>query len=152
MLVVGYVGWGPNLRPTRLTPDEQYTHISLWCLLSAPLLIGCDLKMLDDFTLNLLTNDEVLALDQDPLGYQARQAVVDGDVQVWVKELADGKQAFGIFNLSEKTVKYRLNFQKAGLPDKGSLRDVWKQQPAGSFNQEKDFVVPSHGVVLMKIN
>ena len=151
MLVVGYVGWGPNLHPTRLTPDEQYTHISLWCLLSAPLLIGCDLQRLDDFTLNLLTNDEVLALDQDPLGYQARQALVDGDVQLWVKKLADGKQAFGIFNLGEKTVKYRLDFQKAGLPEKGLLRDVWKQQPAGSFEREREFVIPSHGVVLMKV-
>jgi alpha-galactosidase len=57
MLVVGQVGWGPKLHPTKLTPDEQYTHISLWCLLSAPLLIGCDLERLDDFTLSLLTND-----------------------------------------------------------------------------------------------
>ena len=63
MLVVGWVGWGPNLHPTNLTPDEQYTHISLWCLLSSPLLIGCDLTRLDDFTLNLLTNDEVLAIE-----------------------------------------------------------------------------------------
>lgn len=152
MLVVGNVGWGPNLHPTRLTPDEQYTHISLWCLLSAPLLIGCDLKTLDDFTLNLLTNDEVLALDQDPLGYQARQALVDGDIQVWVKELSDGTQAFGIFNLGEKTMSYRLNFSKAGLRPQGTLRDVWRQQSAGTYNQEKEFVVPSHGVVLMKIH
>ena len=71
MLVVGKVGWGPNLHPTGLTPDEQYTHITLWCLLSAPLLIGCDMTQLDDFTLSLLTNDEVLAVDQDPLGKQA---------------------------------------------------------------------------------
>jgi len=78
MLVVGWVGWGPNLHPTRLTPDEQYTHISLWALLSAPLLIGCDLTRLDDFTLNLLTNDEVLGQDATELfnylttGYQLR--------------------------------------------------------------------------------
>ena len=70
MLVVGQVGWG-NLHPSRLTPDEQYTHISLWCLLSAPLLIGCDMTKLDDFTLNLLSNDEVLAIDQDALGKSA---------------------------------------------------------------------------------
>lgn len=73
MLVVGYVSVGASIHPTRLTPDEQYTHISLWCLLSAPLLIGCDLDRLDDFTLGLLTNDEVLAIDQDSLGQQARQ-------------------------------------------------------------------------------
>ncbi len=71
MLVVGKVGWGPNLHPTRLTPNEQYTHISLWCLLCSPLLIGCDMTQLDDFTLSLLTNDEVLEVNQDPLGKQA---------------------------------------------------------------------------------
>ena len=66
MLVVGHVGWGVP-HPTRLTPDEQYSHISLWCLLGTPLLIGCDLEKLDPFTIGLLTNDEVLAVDQDEL-------------------------------------------------------------------------------------
>lgn len=60
MLVVGMVGWGPRLHYTRLTADEQYTHISLWALLSAPLLIGCDMAQLDDFTISLLTNNEVI--------------------------------------------------------------------------------------------
>ena len=87
MLVVGWVGWGPALHYTRLTPDEQYTHISLWCLLSSPLLIGCDLNQLDPFTLNLLTNDEVLAVNQDPLGKQAIQVKANVIYQVWVKEL-----------------------------------------------------------------
>ena len=74
MLVVGMVGWG-NLHPTGLTPNEQYTHISLWCLLGSPLLIGCDMAQLDDFTLGLLTNDEVLEVNQDPLGKQAARLV-----------------------------------------------------------------------------
>src|SRR5205814_69370 len=72
MLVVGDVGWSKNLHPTKLTSDEQYTHISLWCLLSAPLLIGAPVERMDDFTLSLLTNDEVLAIDQDALGKSAR--------------------------------------------------------------------------------
>ena len=69
MLVVGYIGgWNPNnLHPTKLTPDEQYTHISLWCLITSPLLIGCDLDHVDDFTLSLLSNDEVLEINQDSL-------------------------------------------------------------------------------------
>ena len=78
MLVVGRVGWG-NPHPTGLTPDEQYTHITLWCLLCAPLLLGCDLDKLDDFTLNLLTNDEVLGVNQDALGKQALCIARDGD-------------------------------------------------------------------------
>ena len=89
MLVVGKVGWGPSLHNTHLTVDEQYTHISLWSLLAAPLLIGCDMGQLDKFTLNLLTNDEVLAIDQDALGKSARQHIKNDDYQVWVKELKD---------------------------------------------------------------
>lgn len=79
MMIVGQVGWGDHLHPTRLTPDEQYTHVSLWSLLSAPLLIGCDLSKLDDFTLNLLTNDEVIAINQDIMGRQAKQMLVKND-------------------------------------------------------------------------
>ena len=74
MLVVGKVGWG-NLHPTRLKPNEQYTHISLWCLLASPLLIGCDMTQLDEFTLGLLTNDEVLDVNQDPLNFM----IIAGD-------------------------------------------------------------------------
>jgi len=150
MLIVGWVGWGPSLHPTRLTPDEQYTHISLWCLLSAPLLIGCDLERLDAFTLNLLTNDEVIAIDQDPLGSQARQVLVEGDIQVWVKNLADGTKAIGVFNLGKKTQKYSLNLEKAGLKSGSELRDLWRQKSYGSFKKQVEFNLPSHGVMLVK--
>jgi alpha-galactosidase len=98
MLVVGVVALGPT-HPTRLTADEQYTHISLWCLLSAPLLIGCDMTKLDNFALNLLSNDEVLAVDQDELGKQATCVLTNGDVRIYEKELADGGRAVGFFNL-----------------------------------------------------
>ena len=78
MLVVGKVGWGPHLHPTKLTPNEQYTHITLWSLLSSPLLIGCDMTQLDDFTRGLLTNDEVIDVNQDPLGRPAGRVARDG--------------------------------------------------------------------------
>jgi hypothetical protein len=151
MLIVGWVGWGPSLHPTRLTPDEQYTHISLWCLLSAPLLIGCDLQRLDEFTLNLLTNDEVIAIDQDVLGSQAKQILLDGDIQVWVKELADGSKAIGVFNLGERTINYSLVFEKAGLKSGGELRDLWRQKNLGKFEKSADIAIPSHGVMLLKL-
>ena len=150
MLVVGWVGWGPSLHPTRLTPDEQYTHISLWSLLSAPLLIGCDLTRLDDFTLNLLTNDEVLAIDQDPLGSQATPKIKTDDIQVWVKDLEDGQKAIGIFNLSIESKKYILNFSDIGLNSKVILRDLWRQKNIGEFNDQYESAIPSHGVILVK--
>ncbi|MDO9254941.1 MAG: putative Ig domain-containing protein [Bacteroidales bacterium] len=151
MLIVGWVGWGPSLHPTRLTPDEQYTHISLWCLLSAPLLIGCDLQRLDEFTLNLLTNDEVIALNQDPLGSQAKQTLVDGDIQVWVKEMADGSKAFGVFNLGGKTANFILEPEKAGLKPGGELRDLWRQKSMGKAGNLISVAIPSHGVMLYKL-
>ncbi|MBI5730867.1 MAG: putative Ig domain-containing protein, partial [Ignavibacteriales bacterium] len=151
MLVVGWVGWGPSLHPTKLTPDEQYTHISLWSLLSAPLLIGCDLTRLDNFTLNLLTNDEVLALDQDPLGKQATQKIIKDNIQVWVKDLEDGNKAIGIFNLGSETEKYSLIFSEIGIERNVKIRDLWRQQNIGSYKNKFDTAVSSHGVMLIKI-
>lgn len=152
MLVVGWVGWGPNLHPTKLSPDEQYTHISLWSLLASPLLIGCDLQRLDPFTLNLLTNDEVLAVNQDPLGIQAKQVIVEGDIQVWLKKLSDGNHAAGIFNLSDSTVNYSFSFKAAGLAENLKVRDLWRQKDSGAFTDSFNAAIPSHGVVLVKVS
>jgi len=150
MLIVGEVGWGEHLHPTRLTPDEQYTHISLWCLLSAPLLIGCDMSKLDNFTLNLLTNDELIDINQDPLGKQANQIIKTDMVQVWSKELQDGTKAVGLFNLSEKFQKISVPVKELGLGQSFSLRDCWRQKDLGKYNTYSANV-PPHGVVVLKI-
>ncbi|MBS1948881.1 MAG: beta galactosidase jelly roll domain-containing protein [Bacteroidetes bacterium] len=150
MLVVGKVGWGPSLHNTKLSPDEQYTHISLWCLLSAPLLIGCDMSQLDDFTLNLLTNDEVLAVDQDAMGKSARKVFEKNTIQVWAKELEDGNKAIGIFNLGDKAASASINFADLNLPSQLALRDLWRQQNLGTFKNSFTSSVPAHGVVLLK--
>ena len=92
MLVVGKVGWGPSLHPTHLTPNEQLTHISLWCLLSSPLLIGCDMSSMDPFTLAVLTNDEVLDINQDPLGKPAGRIVQNGQTEVWARPLLTARR------------------------------------------------------------
>jgi alpha-galactosidase len=151
MLIVGMVGWGENLHPTRLTPHEQYTHISLWSLLSAPLLIGCDLSKLDTFTLNLLTNDEVIAIDQDPLGKQGRQLIKNDNYQVWVKELEDGSRAIGIFNMTEQYQGIDLQWSEIGLPGSLKVRDVWRQKDLGTYKDQYSSFVPPHGVSLIKV-
>lgn len=151
MLIVGKVGWGDQLHDTHLTPDEQYTHISLWCLLSSPLLIGCDISKMDDFTLGLLSNDEVIALNQDILGKQAQQKVKTADYQVWVKELEDGSKAVGIFNLSDSYKTITVNWQDAGLGSTQKVRDLWRQKDLGAYaNTFKTRVAP-HGVTLIKV-
>ena len=151
MLVVGHVGWGPSLHPTKLTPNEQYTHISLWCLLSSPLLIGCDLTKLDDFTLNLLTNDEVLEVNQDPLGKQAARASQDGTTEVWSKPLADGSRAVGLFNRGSGPARVRVDLAKLGLPGELSVRDLWRQKDLGKTSGEFLTEVPRHGCVLLRV-
>ncbi len=151
MLVVGDVGWGPRLHATRLTPNEQYTHLSLWCLLSSPLLLGCDLEKLDAFTLGLLTNDEVLAVDQDPLGRQAAQAVVDGRRQIWVKEMADGSRAIGLFNLSQRPDTFAAVWSQLGLSGPQRVRDLWRQKDLGVFKDQFSAEIPRHGVILIRV-
>ena len=152
MLIVGRVGWGENLHPTRLTPYEQYTHMSLWSLLSAPLLLGCDLSKLDPFTLNLLTNDEVIAIDQDPLGKQAKQVIKKDSMQVWVKDLEDGSRAIGIFNLQNEFHSVTLNWQELGLKGNIHVRDLWSQKDLGPKPNSFTTTIPPHGVSLIKIS
>jgi alpha-galactosidase len=151
MLVVGYVGWSAKVRPTRLTPNEQYTHISLWCLLCSPLLIGCDMTKLDDFTLNLLTNDEVLDVSQDPLGHQAARIAKDGSLEIWAKDLEDGSKAVGLFNRGEDTAKATLKWSDLGVSGQQSVRDLWRQQNLGKFPDQFQTEVSRHGVVLVKV-
>ena len=151
MLVVGYVGWGPQLHPTRLTPNEQYTHISLWCLLASPLLIGCDMTKLDDFTLSLLSNDEVLAVDQDPLARQASRVAEDGPQQVWSKDMEDGSKAVGLFNLGRTETSVVAKWPDLGLTGKRRVRDLWRQKDLGEFSDQFEATVPPHGVVLVRI-
>ena len=150
MMIVGQVGWGENLHPTRLTPDEQYTHVSLWCLLSAPLLIGCDISRLDAFTLNLLTNDEVLAVDQDTLGKQAQRIIYTPQQQVWVKELADGSKAIGIFNMDTVYRDISVNWNDLGLPAAQRVRNLWTQKDMGLIKEGYKAHMPPHGVLLLK--
>jgi alpha-galactosidase len=150
MLVVGYVGWGPKLHPTRLTPNEQYTHISLWSLLAAPLLIGGDLERLDEFTLNLLTNDEVIAVNQDPLGKQAAKTLVDGRRQVWVKEMEDGSRAIGLFNLANEEQMVSASWEQLGIGHPRRVRDLWRQEDLDVTPDGLAFSVPRHGVMLVR--
>lgn len=151
MLVVGRVGWGSNLHPTNLTPNEQYTHISLWCLLSAPLLIGCDMEQLDDFTLGLLTNDEVLEVNQDPLGKQAARVAQHGNLDVWAKDMEDGSKAVGLFNRGRIESPITVKWSDLGIDGKRVVRDLWRQKDLGSFASEFTAKVPRHGVVLLRV-
>ncbi|MGD0904487.1 MAG: putative Ig domain-containing protein [Terracidiphilus sp.] len=153
MLVVGRVGgWSGNgPRPTRLTPDEQYTHISLWCLLASPLLIGCDMEQMDDFTLSLLSNDEVLEVSQDSLAKQATQVAGRGDLKVYAKRMDDGSWAVGLFNSGRETNTVAVNWADLKLKGPQRVRDLWRQQDLGVFPDKFETSVASHGVALARV-
>ena len=152
MLVVGLVGWGGALHPSRLTPDEQYSHISLWSLLAAPLLLGNDLTHLDAFTRNLLTNDEVLAVDQDPMGHAARRMLDEDGWQIWMRDLADGRKAVGIFNFGEAYRALPIVPETLGLASGMRLRDLWRQKNLGNLQPGFKARVPAHGVLLLAVS
>jgi alpha-galactosidase len=159
MLVVGLVGWGPKLHYTKLTADEQYTHMSLWALFASPLLIGCDMARMDDFTLSLLSNDEVIEVNQDPLGLHAvpvwRKS--DNSQVIYVKHLEDGSLAVGLFNKSNKPVKISINPRMLGLYDgTRTVRDLWRQKDVGHLTDDTGkgrftTEVAPHGVALLKV-
>ncbi len=151
MLVLGYVGLGSAPHPTHLTPDEQYTHISMWCMLAAPLLIGCDLDRLDPFTLSLLTNDEVLAIDQDALGKQATRVATLDAVDVYAKELVEKAKAVGFFNRAPQATTIDFNkLGKAGIHTRHHVRDLWRQKDLDDTDGKIKLTIPAHGVVLLK--
>lgn len=153
MLVVGIVGWG-NPHQSRLKPDEQYLHISLWSIFSAPLLIGCDLEKLDDFTLNLLTNDEVIAVNQDVLGKQGVCLQTIGELKIYVKELEDGGKAVAFANFGREKVKMSYkDFKKLGIAGNQVVRDIWRQKDISKINANTGNLaldIPAHGVSFYK--
>ena len=151
MLVVGLVGWGPKLHYTKLTADEQYTHMSLWAMLASPLLIGCDLARIDPFTLSLLTNDEVIEVNQDPLGMHAVPIWEEGEQVIYVKHLEDGAMAVGLFNKALEPAQMTCSLKQLGMRGTQTVRDLWRQKDIDQIADKYKTTVPPHGVVLIKI-
>jgi alpha-galactosidase len=150
-LQVGRIGMGPHLRPTRLKPDEQYTQVTLWCLLAAPLVVGCDLDNLDEFTRGLLTNDEVLAVDEDPLGKQASRVEQVDRTEVWARPLADGTTAVGLFNRDLEPHVVKVAFASLKREGTQPIRDLWRQKDLGEADGAFATEVPAHGAVLLRV-
>ena len=164
MMIVGNVSIGPILHPTRLTPDEQYSHISMFSILAAPMLIGCPIEQIDAFTLNLLTNDEVIAINQDPLGAPARLVKEINGVQIWRKQMQDGSTIIGLFNTGgygtnptsyfrwgdEKALPFTFDFASLGLAGKYEIRDVWRQKSLGKYEGNYKTTINHHGVVMLQ--
>ena len=153
-LLIGAVGdaaTGSAPRPCPLTPNEQYSYMSLWCLMAAPLFYSGDMPSLDEFTLNVLCNPEVIDVDQDALGKQGYCVAKNGDAEVWRKELEAGAVAIGLFNRGEFEAPVTLKWAEASLSGKQVLRDLWCQKDLGTFENEFTAQVPRHGVLLLRL-
>ncbi len=154
-LLVGYPGAAETMGEPKacpLTPNEQYSYMSLWCLMAAPLFFSGDMTRLDEFTLNILCNPEVIEINQDPLGVQAHPVVRNdpGMYEVWKKPLDDGSVAIGLFNRGEWEQPITVKWDEIGVRGKQRLRDLWRQQALGVFEDEFSAPVARHGVLLLR--
>ncbi len=152
-LLLGFLSnWKGQTAPTPLTPEEQYTQVSLWCLVAAPLIFSGDMTRLDEFTLGLLSNDEVIDVDQDPLGKPGRRVAKENQLEIWMKEMEDGSRAVGLFNRGEGEARVTARWADLGLQGRQAVRDLWRQQELGSFQNQFAATVPRHGVALVRMS
>jgi alpha-galactosidase len=151
-LLLGYLSnWKGETVPTPLTPNEQYTHVSLWSILAAPLIFSGDITRMDDFTLSLLTNDEIIEVDQDPMGKPGYRAFKDGDFEVWIRPMDDGSNAVGLFNRGEKPGKVTASWTDLNISGMQRVRDLWRQKDIGRFDTKFSTSVGRHGVVMVRM-
>jgi hypothetical protein len=155
MIPFGHVGIkctiaGPD-RQTRFTNDEQRTLMSLWALAPSPLMLGANLTDLDEPTLALITNDEVLAVNQDALGAKAKRVARHDQTEVWVKSLKNGDKAIGLFNRGDKPADVSLLWNEADLTGSRTLRELWTHRDLGSYNETFHILIPPHGATLLRV-
>ncbi len=135
-----------------MNQEEYRTHMSLWALLAAPLLAGNDLSAMKPETIAMLTNREVIAIDQDRLGKQADRVWAEGTQEIWMRPLADGSKAVGIFNRFDWPQTIEVDFEKLGFKNSGvKMRDIWAGKDIGRSGGKYVAHVPAHGVVLLKV-
>ncbi len=133
-----------------MTDDEYRTHMSLWCILTAPLIAGNNLVSMSAATRAILTNPEVIAIDQDPLGVQGHRVTQEGPLEVWIKPLEDGSKAVGLFNRGWGAMPVTVNFRDVGLGDSANVRNLWTKKDLGRFQVTYTALVAQHGVVLIR--
>ncbi len=151
---IGWIGNASKMGIPELAPMPaamQYAYMSLWCLMAAPLIYSGDMSKLDEFTLNVLCNPDVIEVDQDPLGECALVIKRPDTNFVMVKNMADGSKAVGLFNRGKNEVTISVDWKELQISDKQIVRDLWHQKDLGVFGQKFIANVPAHGVVMVRI-
>jgi alpha-galactosidase len=153
-ILIGTVGDARNIaapaRLTSLTHEEQYSYMSMWSLMAAPLIFSGDMTRLDEFTLNVLCNSEVIDIDQDSLGKQGVLVRKSENEFILKKPLDDGSLAVGLFNLTAEPRSISMDWKDLGLTEKQTARDVWRQRDLGSFSDSFSATVLGHSVILVR--
>jgi alpha-galactosidase len=145
-LIIGYA------RNNRQTLAEQQAQFSFWVLLSAPLFLGNDVRYMPDEIKKIITNPEVIAVNQDKEGRQGTRIISEDNYEVWMKPLSDGAKAVVIFNKTNSTAKIKLNRTDVDMQGKLKVRDLLKHANKGSFKKHFSAAVPPHGVVMIKVS
>ena len=149
---VGDAGKMTQPEPTRLTADEQYSYVSLWALMAAPLIFSGDMRQLDAFTLNVLCNADVIDVDQDLLGKQARIVRKTPDEYILAKPMEDGSLVAGLFNIGEKPETIAVSWSDLEVKGKQRVRDLWRQKDVGNVSGGYSASVGRHGVALVRLS
>jgi len=155
-ILLGYVGVPPAAgfqlpKPTKLTADEQYSYMSMWSLMAAPLFFSGDMARLDEFTLNVLCNPEVIDVNQDALGKQAKPLRHTDEELLLAKPMEDGSLAVGLFNLGEEDREITASWDQLGIGGPRRVRDVWRHRDLGTFEGRFSSPVARHGVRLIRL-
>jgi len=153
-ILIGWVGDAHKQaegKPTSLIPNEQYSYMSMWCLMAAPLIFSGDMDKLDEFTLNVLCNAEVIEVDQDPLGKQAPIIAQTDEYFIMAKDMEDGSKAVGLFNTTEIAINIAVSWKDLGIEGPRRLRDLWRQKNLGTYKNRFEAKVPRHGVMLIRL-
>jgi alpha-galactosidase len=135
-----------------MNADEYRTHMSLWAILAAPLLAGNDLSSMTPETVALLTNKDVIAVDQDRAGKQGDRVSAVGPIEIWVRSLADGSKAVSIFNRHPGPMSATVDFKQLGFDHTVKARDLWLQKDLGNLDSTYNAKIPGHGVLFLRVS
>jgi alpha-galactosidase len=153
-LLIGAVGNAEKMgepTPCPLTANEQYSYMSLWCIMAAPLFYSGDMTRLDEFTLNVLCNPEVIDVNQDPLGAQGHPVSKADQTEVWVKPMEDKSVVVGLFNRADAEKTVTVRWDEIGMTGKQRVRDLWRQKDLGTFDGSFGAPVGKNDVVLVRL-
>jgi len=135
-------------RESNFTEDEQRTHVSLWCIAKSPLMFGGDLRVSSPFTLSLISNPEVIAVNQSAT--DAHQLYSKDSLVVWTSKMKNGAINFALFNLTNEAKEVSVDFSSVGIQGKLKVRDLWKKNDLGEFTGKYSQSVPAHGAAMIQ--